>query len=285
MGIVIETLRQKGSKSGIRRYSDDIITYVQVIKVYREDFSSLEGIEFVDNAGVYVLCGIDEFGRTVVYTGESENVYRRVVEEHAKNPNKDFFNEVFLVTTIDNSLNKAEVICLEDLIYNRFKLSPDVKITNVKGTGTGNVNNRSLNKMKAIAEVIVEILSSATNCNFLELRYDDTAETLESEFTLRGIKGCGIRATYKQGELVVHRGSILSSQVANSVPNYVKNKREELLIKESIAVIKDDLIAMEDISFVNIAQCTNILTGSSVSYAAAKWTNANGMTLEEYINK
>lgn len=285
MGIVIETLKQKGSKSGIRRYSDDIITYVQVIKVYREDFGALDGIEFVDNAGVYVLCGIDEFGRTVVYTGESENVYRRVVEEHTKSASKDFFNEVFLITTIDNSLNKAEVICLEDLIYNRFKLSPDVKITNVRGTGTGNVNTRSLNKMKAITEVIVEILSSATNCNFLEMRYDETPETLETEFSLRGIKGCGVKATYINGELIVKKGSLLSINVATSCPAYVKNTRDELLLKGSISFYKDDLIVTEDIPFVNITRCSNIMTGSSVSNASSKWLNASGTTLEEYMNK
>lgn len=280
MGIVIEPLRLSGSKSGIRKYSDDLITYLQVIKVYREDFKLLSDIKYVDNAGVYVLLGIDELGRTVVYTGESEDVYRRVVEEHSRDNNKDFFNEVFLITTTDNSLNKAEVLCLEDLIHNSFKLSPNVVIINSKATGSGNLNDRSLNKMKALTNVIVDILSSATNCNFLDLRYDGVDESV---FTLRGIKGCGATATYKNGELIVHKDSIFSANVSNSSPKYVSNERESLMEQGSILTYKDTLISSVDLVFGNVNRATNIITGSQVPQPNFKWVNSSGITLEQYI--
>lgn len=281
MGIIIEPLKLSGSKSGIRKYSDDLITYLQVVKVYREDFKLLKDIENVNNAGIYVLSGVDELGRSVVYTGESEDIYRRVVEEHNKDTAKDFFNEVFLITTIDNSLNKAEVLCLENLIHSRFKLSPNVKIINSKATGSGNLNSRSLSKMKALTDIIIDILSSATNCSFLDLRYEETDESI---FTLRGIKNCGATATYKNGELIIHKDSIFSIQVSNSSPKYVNNERETLLECESLIIYKDSLISTIDLKLGNINRTTNIITGSQVSQPTFKWINSEGKTLEAYIN-
>lgn len=279
--ITIEQIKIPGIKSGIRKYTDDIINYLHVVKLYREDLKFLYEIESSNHAGIYVLAGVDNEGRSVVYTGESENVCRRIVEEHAKNKEKDFFNEIFVVTTEDNTLNKAEIIFLEDCLYNRFKLSPNVKIVNSKTTSTGNLNNKQMNKMKIFTEIIVDILSAATNCNFLDLRYDTPEDGV---FTLRGVKSVGITATYVKGKLIVHKDSLVAATVANSAPKYITNKREELIDMGVLIPYKNMMLMAQDYEFENINRATNILCGSSVADSFKKWLNHEGKSLEEYIN-
>lgn len=278
--ITVEPLRIVGAKSSISKYTDDLINYLQVVKLYREDLSLLQSIENTQNSGVYVLIGSDEDGRTMVYTGESENPTRRIATEHIKSTKKNFFSEVFVVTTTDNSLNKAEILHLENLLYNRFKLSPNVKIANEKTTTSANLSNRQASKINIFAEVIVNILSVATNCNFIDLRFNkpDTAV-----FTLRGLKSVGITATYSNGKMTIHKDSIISGDVANSAPNYVKSKRNELIEQSIISPYKDMWIVNQDFDSDNVARLTNILTGSSVSNAETKWLNCEGLNLKQYI--
>lgn len=279
--IIIENLKVKGSRSGVKLYTDDIIKYLQVIKLYREDLNLLEKIHNSNNSGVYILTGTDEYGRTVVYTGESDNICRRIKNEHDKSESKDFFNEIFLITTEDNTLNKADILYLEDSLYNRFKLSPNVKIVNSKTTTSGNIDRRQKTKLDIFSDIIIDVLSSATNCNFLDLRYDAEDDHI---FTLRGTRGVGLTATYTKGKLIIHKDSIISETIAKSAPKYIALAREEMEEREMITKYKESLVLTEDYEISNINRGTNIMLGASITGASKKWLNYYGVNLEDFIS-
>ena len=70
-------------------------------------------------AGVYFLLGEDEeTGKGIVYIGQAihrkngEGLVNRF-KEHMKDPNKDYWNEAIIVTTVDDRLGPTEISYLE----------------------------------------------------------------------------------------------------------------------------------------------------------------------------
>ena len=80
--------------------------------------------------GIYILVGRDpeDFTSTVVYVGESDNVYDRLTS-HNSDPKKDFWESTILVTSKDENLTKTDVRYLESRLIgtavraNRAKLA------------------------------------------------------------------------------------------------------------------------------------------------------------------
>jgi hypothetical protein len=78
----------------------------------RADYPSARAREEVSQTGAYVLLGPDPEGRRLqrVYVGEGENIRVRL-DAHQKE--KDFWTQGYVLTTKDDSLNKAHVRYLE----------------------------------------------------------------------------------------------------------------------------------------------------------------------------
>lgn len=68
--------------------------------------------------GVYFLFGIQEDGKPLVYVGESEVIYKRLVE-HLNT--KDYWNECVVFISKDEYLNKAHIKYLEHRFYSLAK--------------------------------------------------------------------------------------------------------------------------------------------------------------------
>mgnify|MGYP005865620293 CR=1 FL=1 len=66
------------------------------------------------NPGVYLLFGRDEMGKDLVYIGEAENVFRRLLQQINE---KDFWHETIVFISKDGNLNKAHIKYLENKLY------------------------------------------------------------------------------------------------------------------------------------------------------------------------
>ncbi|WP_158701754.1 GIY-YIG nuclease family protein [Lentibacillus sp. Marseille-P4043] len=73
----------------------------------------------LNGTGVYLLFGKDDeqYETETAYIGEAEDVLKRL-NQHLKE--KDFWNEVIVLTNKDDNLNKAHIKYLEHHLYKNF---------------------------------------------------------------------------------------------------------------------------------------------------------------------
>lgn len=267
-------------KDGVYKYNDVYLKYIQVIRTYRECLSALQDVPHIDNTGIYILLGINDLGQTIVYVGKATDVHARV-NQHKDDTDKDFFTEVFMVTTNDNSFGDSHVSYLENMIYNRFRISPNIRVQNDVIPPKGNLSEDEAEDCENFGDAIINIIAQAASGRFLVTQF---GKSEHSKFFLRGVKGCELIATFTEGKLIVHKDSKVSRTTSNGAPAYVKRGREELLEKGVFITYKDILILGEDWTFESISNGTNILTGTSVTRSNELWKNYNGVTLKEYID-
>lgn len=80
---------------------------------------------------------IDE--KSIVYTGEAENVYNRLMQ-HDSPTGKDFWNECIVYISKDNRLNKAHIKYLEHKCYLRAKEADRYSVDNSTVPADASVN-------------------------------------------------------------------------------------------------------------------------------------------------
>lgn len=109
-----------GEAAGIR-YVELFGWTGQAMVVPRSRIAELKDWPESARAGVYLLLGQEDNGKSAVYIGESENVFGRIIN-HLKNGDRDF-TEVILCTSKDENLTKAHVKFLECRMYDEAKRS------------------------------------------------------------------------------------------------------------------------------------------------------------------
>ena len=90
-----------------------------VYKIPRTELDKCKGRDDLSQSGVYFLFGIsDQTGEAVVYVGQAgvrkngEGILYRL-QEHKRNPDKDYWNEAVVFTTSNNSFGPTEISYLE----------------------------------------------------------------------------------------------------------------------------------------------------------------------------
>ncbi|HPB54015.1 MAG TPA: GIY-YIG nuclease family protein, partial [Saprospiraceae bacterium] len=68
----------------------------------------------IKNPGIYFLFGKNEIGKDIIYIGEAETVYSRLLQHLNQ---KDFWNEAIIFISKDENLNKAHIKYLENKLY------------------------------------------------------------------------------------------------------------------------------------------------------------------------
>ena len=98
-----------------------------MLRARRKDLMRVRGREEAQRTGVYVLFGTDEDGEPAAYIGEGDNVVKRL-ENH--NANKDFWEDVVIITSKDMNLTKAHVRYLESELIKLAKSIGRVSLFN-----------------------------------------------------------------------------------------------------------------------------------------------------------
>ena len=93
-------------------------------KILRTDLDKCKDRDDLSQSGVYFLFGIsDQTGEAVVYIGQAgvrkngEGILYRL-QEHKRNPDKDYWTEAVVFTTSNNSFGPTEKSYLENRFTN-----------------------------------------------------------------------------------------------------------------------------------------------------------------------
>jgi hypothetical protein len=237
--------------------------------------------------GVYILVGRDpeDFTSTMVYIGESDNVYDRLTS-HNSDPKKDFWESTILVTSKDENLTKTDVRYLESRLIDTVSRANRAKLVNGTSPSPPPISEADMAVMDDFLER-TRMVISVLGYDFLrtvEIRKETGIDETESpSFTLtaRGVEAIAVET---QGEFVVLRGATAR---ATGVKSWATNRQLRHRLKESGVLVKktDDgnfLALTEDTPFTSPSAAASVLTASNINGRIAWKNQATGQTYAEW---
>lgn len=264
-------------------------------KIPRTELEKCKGRNDLTQSGVYFLFGTsDDSGENIVYIGQAgvrkngEGVLYRL-QEHKRNPDKDYWTEAVVFTTSNNSFGPTEISYLE----NRFcALASDAKRYSVKNANDPNPGNITEEKESELEEfidysrIVMGTLGykvfeklTATEASFSEPTDLSNGNGLLLYLKRKSRKsGLVIEANCKQTNegFVVLKGSHIEIIDSDSIPPGIKDSRKK-------AVIDQNGILQEDTLFHSPSYAAAFVIGGHAN-GLTEWKTAVGKTLKEIEN-
>lgn len=261
-------------------------------KIPRTELEKCKELDILKQSGVYFLFGTsDDTGESVVYIGQAgvrkngEGILYRL-QEHKRNPDKDYWTEAVVFTTSNNSFGPTEISYLE----NRFvKLSLEAKRYAVKNGNDPTPGNITEEKESELEEFIdyAKIVMGTLGHRIFEKLISAPAPTIGSTLP---VSEPSVFFELKQGKIyakgqrtsdgfVVLKESLIRTQVAPSCPKHAKKARDQY----ASAITSDGMLSV-DILLRSPAEAACFVTGTSIN-AREAWKTAEGKTLKEIENK
>ena len=261
-------------------------------KIPRTELDKCKARDDLKQSGVYFLFGTsDQTGENIVYIGQAgarkngEGILNRL-QEHKRNPDKDYWTEAVVFTTSNNSFGPTEISYLE----NRFcSLATEAKRYLVKNGNDPTSGNITEEKESELEEFIdyAKIVMGTFGHKIFEPLTDDKARNepsliiSESKELLLHLKrksrksGQVIEANCKQTNegFVVLKGSHIETIDSDSIPPGIKERRQK-------AYIDDNGILQENVLFSSPSYAASFVIGGSVNGLTA-WMTTEGKTLKE----
>jgi len=221
---------------------------------------------------LYLLLG-DE---NLAYIGETENFLKRI-KDH--NYNKDFWNEVIVFSTKDESLNKADVQYLEYLAIQQAKKA---KIYNLNENKTSPAEpSMPEHQRDTVIEFFqdVQILSSFLGYRLFEERKQQPNRPLYHCNNNTGTNATGI---YEGKGFRVLAGSQLRKKTAPSFEQGVGRKKK--LLSENATEEDHYFVLNKDIIFSSPSAASSFCLGAN-SNGWNDWKDETGQTLNDVIRQ
>jgi hypothetical protein len=262
-------------------------------KIPRTELDKCKGRGDLSQSGVYFLFGTsDQTGENVVYIGQAgarkngEGILYRL-QEHKRNPDKDYWTEAVVFTTSNNSFGPTEISYLE----NRFcALASDARRYFVKNgiePTSGNITEEKESELEEFIDYAKIVMGTLGHKVFEKLAEHKVAcepVDISSDELLLHLKrksrksGLVIEATCKQTSegFVVLKGSHIETIDSDSIPPGIKDSRKK-------AQIAQNGILQEDILFRSPSYAAAFVIGGHAN-GLIEWKTEDGKTLKDVEN-
>ena len=243
-------------------------------------------------SGIYFLFGSSEqSGKNVAYVGQAgarkngEGLLYRL-QEHKRNPDKDYWTEAVVFTTSNNSFGPTEISYLENrfcclaLASNRYEVKNGIDPTH------GNTTEEKESELEEFVDY-ARIVMGALGHKVFEpfstpsVALKDEAQTSTPELLLylkrkSHKSGKKIEATCKQTSegFVVLAGSQIERIDSQSIPVGIKKARKT-------ARISNEGLLQEDILFQSPSYAVAFIIGGHAN-GLTEWKTVDGVTLKDY---
>lgn len=245
--------------------------------------------------GVYFLVGDDPGQPTKarVYVGEGDSVVDRI-KSHSKDPSKDFWSRVCIVTSKDANLTKAHVRYLEHRFVELTKTADRANIAN------GNEPSRKALPESDIADMEffisqVEVILPVVGFDFLRPKGKIPASTKPVEgaqgptpsqvelVLTSGKHGYEARAIEVDGEITVLKGSMATTKTDFSTNGYAP-LREQLIGDGRLATSVDPsfLEFTEDVTFASASAAAAVIKNRNTNGRTSWRLVSTGQTLKDW---
>ena len=258
-------------------------------KIPRTELEKAKSIDYLKQSGVYFLFSTsDETQENIVYIGQAgtrkngEGILNRL-QEHKRNPDKDYWTEAVAFTTTNNTFGPTEISYLE----NQFtKLAIDSKRYIVKNSNEPSLGHVTEEKESELEEYIdyAKIVIGALGYRIFEPIIESpeiittvlapTPEPLLSLILKQGKKEKIIAQGKQTNEgFVIIKGSNIKSSTVKSVPTKALKDRKR-------ANLDDNFVLLEDMLFNSPSSAASFVTGYAINGKDA-WKDEQGRSLNE----
>lgn len=256
-------------------------------KIPRTELEKCKERDDLKQSGVYFLFGTsDQTGENVAYIGQAgvrkngEGILYRL-QEHKRNPDKDYWTEAVVFTTSNNSFGPTEISYLENRFCNLAAEAKRYAVKNGNDPTSGNITEEKESELEEFIDYSKIIMGT-----FGYKVFDPVASAsvdLVSGFStgdeepMLYLKTAKANATGRRTNegFVVFQGSTVSGKPTKSCPDTVQNLRERYSEK-----IDNNYVLSEDILFRSPSAAAGFVTYASANGLTA-WSNGDGKTLKE----
>lgn len=259
-------------------------------KIPRTELDKCKERDDLKQSGVYFLFGTsDETGKGVVYIGQAgarkngEGILNRL-QEHKRNPEKDYWTEAIVFTTSNNSFGPTEISYLENRFCNLALEANRYEVKNGNDPTPGNITEEKESEMEEFIDYAKVIMGTLGHKLFepisktVSQAAEGTSAILKDHSNLhleRTIKRIGkVEADGSQTSegFVVFKGSHISLADDNTIPAVIKERRKNALIDEQ-GVLQEDML------FTSPSYAAMFVIGKSAN-GLTSWKTADGKTLK-----
>lgn len=263
-------------------------------KIPRTELDKCKDRDDLKQSGVYFLFGTsDETGKGVVYIGQAgarkngEGILNRL-QEHKRNPEKDYWTEAIVFTTSNNSLGATEISYLENRFCNMALAANRYEVRNGNDPTPGNITEEKESEMEEFIDYAKVIMGTLGHklfeplgkpvVNVSESNNNNNNDAVQGAVALhlaRNIKKIGrIEADGVQTTegFVVLQGSHIASVDDNTIPAVIKERRKK-------ANIDENGILQEDMLFTSPSYAAMFVIGKSAN-GLTSWKTSDGKTLK-----
>jgi hypothetical protein len=295
LGVNIRVFLIDGTPQGLRTV--ERIGWTGICLAFsRSDYSEARQRGEARRTGVYILVGPDPEGTRVsrVYIGEADAVFKRL-DSHQKE--KDFWTNGYILTTTDNSLNKAQVRYLESRLIDLAKETDVAALDNGTAPDTTRLNEPDVAAMESYLEyalgvlplVGVDVFDVVDDDPALTPTHDDEESTpipptvlhskVEPNLYLE-TGGVLARARDESRGFVVVEGSTARVQKNVMIPTY-EALRSQLISEGALELLDHDTYVLtKPIVFKSPSAAASVLMAGSLN-GRLVWKDITGKTLKE----
>lgn len=259
-------------------------------KIPRTELDKCKDRDDLKQSGVYFLFGSsDQTGENVVYIGQAgarkngEGILFRL-QEHKRNPNKDYWTEAIVFTTSNNSFGPTEISYLENRFCNLAMEAKRYTVKNGNDPTQGHITEEKESELEEFVDYAIIVMGTLGHRVFVPVNpipsishtSGSTFET-ESLFSLKTGKACARGCRVSDG-FVVLKGSALSPVPTKSCPDTIKNLRQKYAER-----INTSNILTEDTLFSSPSSAAGFVVYASAN-GLIMWSNSEGKSLRDLEN-
>lgn len=261
-----------------------------IYKIPRIQLGDLKSRDELKQSGIYFLFGRDEDKqKDVTYIGQAttrkngEGVLLRI-QEHTRDTHADYFNDVIILTTQNNSFGPTEISYLENKFTQLAKEVGRYIVKNGNDPNPGNVTEEKESELDEIVENTLMIIGTLGYRVFVPMTKKVSQDLTDNHSTYLYLK----RKTKKSNKVieatcerttegfVVLEGSQVEIKDSPYLPASLKEMRQNLIASR---VIQDGVLREKQL-FSSPSYAAAFLLGMQTN-GRTDWKNQDGRTLKE----
>lgn len=261
-----------------------------IYKIPRIQLGDLKSRDEMKQSGIYFLFGRDEDKqKDMTYIGQAttrkngEGVLLRI-QEHTRDTHADYFNDVIILTTQNNSFGPTEISYLENKFTQLAKEAGRYIVKNGNDPNPGNVTEEKESELDEIIENTLMIIGTLGYRVFVPMTKKVSQDLIDNHSTYLYLKrktkksNKVIEATCEQTTegFVVLEGSQVEIMDSPSLPASLKEMRQNLIVSQ---VIQDGVLKEKQL-FSSPSYAAAFLLGLQTN-GRTDWKNQDGRTLKE----
>ena len=264
-----------------------------IYKIPRIQLGDLKSRDEMKQSGIYFLFGRDEDKqKDVTYIGQAttrkngEGVLLRI-QEHTRDIHADYFNDVIILTTQNNSFGPTEISYLENKFTQLAKEAGRYIVKNSNDPNPGNVTEEKESELDEIVENTLMIIGTLGYRVFVPMIKKVSQDLTDNHSTYLYLK----RKTKKSNKVieatcerttegfVVLDGSQVEIKDSPYLPASLKEMRQNLIASR---VIQDGVLKEKQL-FSSPSYAAAFLLGMQTN-GRTDWKDQDGRTLKELID-